>query len=277
MTDASGVATAEVSSYTVGQSWVYVNCEGVALGPTPNPIEWILPIGSKAVPNHGWALTPPREEPAWPGSWVHTLGIGNDDTTDAFVLKNLVIAVRPGPIDLNSLEYFTGWDTTLVGSGGMYIPPDTTIEWEIIGPEGSPPDSQHVYGHYEIWNVAGPETIPPVETWFDHYGFFEDCGGVWDRVADSSGFMLAQNRPNPFGGTTEIRYALPVASKVNLAVYDALGRRVKTVVDRYQSPGLKSVHWDGRNDRGREVSSGVYYYRLQAGKYVYARKLVLMR
>jgi hypothetical protein len=88
---------------------------------------------------------------------------------------------------------------------------------------------------------------------------------------------LHQNTPNPFNPSTTIRYYLPERMRVVLAVYDVSGRLVARLADEEQSPGEKAVQWDGRNMRGERVSSGVYYYRLQAGKELVSRTMVLLK
>ncbi|MBM2841390.1 MAG: Por secretion system C-terminal sorting protein [Bacteroidetes bacterium] len=77
-------------------------------------------------------------------------------------------------------------------------------------------------------------------------------------------YSLSQNYPNPFNPTTVIRFALPQASEVTLNVYDLLGRRVTTLVDGEQSAGYHSVEWNGTNSSGNKISSGVYFYRIEA-------------
>ncbi|MGH2570493.1 MAG: endo-beta-N-acetylglucosaminidase, partial [bacterium] len=90
-------------------------------------------------------------------------------------------------------------------------------------------------------------------------------------------FALGQNHPNPLGRTTEIRYALPRATRVSLAVYDVAGRIVASLVDREQEAGTYRVQWHGRNRDGREVAPGVYFYRMTAGGFSAVRKLVVIR
>ena len=75
-------------------------------------------------------------------------------------------------------------------------------------------------------------------------------------------FELMQNHPNPFNPETEIRYALPQAGFVKLVILDALGRAVRSLVQEQQSPGWRRTIWDGRNDNGAAVASGVYFYRI---------------
>lgn len=90
-------------------------------------------------------------------------------------------------------------------------------------------------------------------------------------------FFLAQNYPNPFNPTTAIRYSLPVAADVNLTIYNLLGEKIRTLVDVHQQAGDFSVTWDGVSDHGTTVPSGVYVYRLSAGKNARQRKMILIR
>ena len=85
-------------------------------------------------------------------------------------------------------------------------------------------------------------------------------------------FELYQNYPNPFNPTTTIRYELPSSSMVRLSVYDILGREVSILVDERKNAGSYEVKFDGSN-----LSSGVYFYQLQAGTFVQSRKLLLLR
>ncbi len=91
------------------------------------------------------------------------------------------------------------------------------------------------------------------------------------------GFELRQNYPNPFNHATTIDYQLGMNTEVVLRIYNALGQEVRMLVDRTEGPGLKSVAWDGRDDRGRPVASGVYVYRLRAGNQLQSRKLLLLK
>lgn len=88
---------------------------------------------------------------------------------------------------------------------------------------------------------------------------------------------LHQNYPNPFNPTTVIRYDLPEASEVTLKIYDVIGREVRTLVNAKQSAGYKSIAWDGRNEQGVSVSSGVYIYRLLAGNHAQTRKMLFVQ
>ncbi len=95
---------------------------------------------------------------------------------------------------------------------------------------------------------------------------------VNDGVPMPQLFKLHQNYPNPFNPRTTIRYELPKSSMVTLSVYDILGREVKTLVNEAKQPGTYTVEFDGSG-----LASGVYFYRLQAGGFVEAKKLLLLR
>lgn len=74
-----------------------------------------------------------------------------------------------------------------------------------------------------------------------------------------------------------IQYELPHASQVTLAIYNLLGERVRTLATAKEPAGIKQAVWDGRNELGQLVSSGVYLYRLEAGEFMATRRLVLLR
>ena len=91
-------------------------------------------------------------------------------------------------------------------------------------------------------------------------------------------YALNQNYPNPFNPTTTISYQLPDDNtQVRLAIYSSTGQMVRTLVDGTQDAGVYSMTWDGRNDRGIPVSSGVYLYRISTDKFAQVKKLMIMR
>jgi len=108
-------------------------------------------------------------------------------------------------------------------------------------------------------------------------GYIKSATGVGNESAPTQ-FALHQNVPNPFNPTTVIRYDVPAGGgMVSLNVYDVAGRLVRTLIDGRQAAGVREVTWDGRDQSGRTVSSGVYFYRLVAGEYVQTRKMVLIK
>jgi len=90
-------------------------------------------------------------------------------------------------------------------------------------------------------------------------------------------FALHQNYPNPFNPVTTLRYDLAEDAMVNIIIHDMLGRQVKTLINRTQDAGYKSVIWNATNDYGKPVSAGIYLYQIQAGEYIQTKKMVLLK
>ena len=90
-------------------------------------------------------------------------------------------------------------------------------------------------------------------------------------------FALHDNYPNPFNPRTNIQFDLPRTSHVSLAVYDLAGRRVRTLVNEVRPAAMHTVVWDGGDDAGRRVASGVYYYRLVSDEFTDTRKMLLVK
>ena len=88
---------------------------------------------------------------------------------------------------------------------------------------------------------------------------------------------LWQNAPNPFNPTTTITFDIAHPSPVRLRIYDVAGRLVRVLVDRDLGRAQHDVGWDGRDDGGRPVASGVYFYRIIVGDFVETRKMVLLK
>jgi len=90
-------------------------------------------------------------------------------------------------------------------------------------------------------------------------------------------FGLDQNYPNPFNPTTGIAYALPEATNVRLEIFNVLGQQVKTLVNEYQNAGNYDVIWDGLNNNGSSVASGIYFYRLTTDKEQATKKMMMLK
>ena len=90
-------------------------------------------------------------------------------------------------------------------------------------------------------------------------------------------FSLSQNYPNPFNPQTVIKYTLPEDCHVELTIHNILGQKVMTLVNENQNAGYKMIHWDGRNEKGSEIPSGLYFYTIKTPKYHQTKKMVLLR
>jgi 2',3'-cyclic-nucleotide 2'-phosphodiesterase (5'-nucleotidase family) len=90
-------------------------------------------------------------------------------------------------------------------------------------------------------------------------------------------YILEQNYPNPFNPATTLKFTIPVAAKVSLQVFNITGKVVRNLIDEYKQAGSYSVSFDARDYSGRQLSSGVYFYRLHAADQVITRKCVLLK
>lgn len=90
-------------------------------------------------------------------------------------------------------------------------------------------------------------------------------------------FALDQNFPNPFNPTTLIRFALPQNASTRLVIYDLLGREVRTLVNSELNAGYFETTWDGKNNVGSQVATGVYIYRIEAGSFISTKKMMLLK
>jgi hypothetical protein len=165
-----------------------------------------------------------------------------------------------------------------------YCPRDPVAQFAAIASE---------IGAAMLWGFSIIPNNDPAEYTFDKFQFLPrltsaeelaGCQGTWDLPigVDEDGFpfranRLYQNRPNPFNPTTEIRFSLAQTSKVEVAIYDVNGRLIKTLVDGKEEAGLHSVVWDGTNDSGNKVGSGVYWSRMKTEKFTSNKQMVILK
>jgi len=138
--------------------------------------------------------------------------------------------------------------------------PSTPAQWYelVIRGTANPKEESTTTAHLEVREQTG------VEDWIDN-------PNSPDR------FALFQNHPNPFNPETKISYYLPTASYVRLTVYNVLGQKVRTLFDGHQDAGTHTLIWDGKREDGTSLSSGIYFYRMQAGDFRETKKMSLMK
>ena len=165
------------------------------------------------------------------------------------VVANLVFQIILDPCPLVSLTplHFKFIDST---SNTLYIPPN-----------------HQFIGQNEIEYKNG-------------YIFIQCSNDVSEEEEGSNlskDYKLYQNYPNPFNPESIFEYAVPIDCYVKLSIYNILGQRVRVLVDEYQNSGLKSVNWDGKDNQGREVAGGVYFYSIKAGDFEQTKKMILLK
>jgi hypothetical protein len=90
-------------------------------------------------------------------------------------------------------------------------------------------------------------------------------------------FALHQNFPNPFNPTTEIRFDLPEAGNVNLSIYNLMGQKIRSLSSEMMTPGYHAIIWDGTNDMGSQVSTGMYFYAIQSSEFQATKKMLFLK
>jgi hypothetical protein len=109
-------------------------------------------------------------------------------------------------------------------------------------------------------------------------GETEICSAAKEASLEGSlDLALSQNYPNPFNPTTMISFTLPQRTRVTLSIYDVKGRAVRVLVDDIISAGFKEYEWDGKDSRGHPVTSGLYFYCLDAGDRSVTKKMAVLR
>jgi hypothetical protein len=90
-------------------------------------------------------------------------------------------------------------------------------------------------------------------------------------------FAIRQNYPNPFNPSTTIQYSLPERSRVTINIYNLLGQRVSQLVDEIQTAGEHTAIWDGTDQSGNSVATGMYFYQIKAGDFMDSKKMILIK
>lgn len=170
--------------------------------------------------------------------------------------------------DIHPLDGSSGW----VGAHSIMYTDDGMESWS-ISLEGNEYSLRAItsFGQENAWAVGDSGSILK-------FSLGESGIQNWDYSDHlPERFQLLQNFPNPFNSSTTIQFYVHRRQNVRLAVYDLKGREVSRLLSQILSPGKYSAGWDGRDDRRRPASSGVYLYELQAGDVTYTKKALLVR
>ncbi len=170
------------------------------------------------------------------------------------------------------------WYAVYRGDCSGFFPSESTLIAQVAEPAWV--DSQVTMGKTYRYRVAAVNSMGYGSGYSQEV---EGRTGVRGRKEERlpTRFFLSQNYPNPFNSNTAIGYQQSAISSqrsaVSLKIYNILGQEIKTLIDEKQAPGYYSVLWDGTNQEGKELPSGVYLYRLRAGRFSQTRKMVLIR
>ena len=204
-------------------------------------------------------------------TWYHFVAVVGDDFNTGY-LNGVELTDRHynfgGPNDSEFFEDVVNPGLCLIGKG-RFSNFNNPCHFEGMIDElhifGEPLDSSQIQ---ELYNDGkrGPQPR---------------AADVWPRPSQvnlgAHAVVLHQNHPNPFNPTTSIRFVVPKRAHVNLAIANATGKVIATLLNRAVAPGPQEVEWDGRDGSGRPTASGVYFYRLKIGDEVFTRKMMLVK
>ncbi len=132
-------------------------------------------------------------------------------------------------------------------------------------------------GTFYSYRLCGFDDENYQTSWTPEIMFIYGAVGVKNTLSQPFDYNLNQNYPNPFNPTTIISYDLPEASDLSLTIYDITGRTITTLTDTHQLAGTYSIQWSGTDDSGNQVSTGVYFARLQSGDFSQGIKMVFLK
>jgi hypothetical protein len=206
------------------------------------------------------------------------------DNTEAGAQGRILPPHDPHPDDhiLHNTKGFVSHDAYL--SGQISIEPYAEEMWLLQALEGDslPWLSQFEGQNFQPYQQQYAGTYDPAESLYAVVEYAIMIMQTPVLVMEEEGttpphFELIQSYPNPFNNSTVIEYRLQKPTEVSLTVYNVLGQKVRTLVTVEKQGGLVKVIWDGKDDRGRDLSSGIYFYRLRAGEVSQTRKMVLLK
>jgi hypothetical protein len=206
-----------------------------------------------------------------------TINISNLDIPFSF--KYLVTRLQDETIstvlgNYDCKKFLTQWEvkafilfqeiTLLTTNDTIWIAPDNWIVQDIIP------------GQYLQINIPPfvqiEQAIPGLET-----KLTDEIVSVENKELKPSNFTLEQNYPNPFNPSTKIKYSVPQSSNVLIKVFDMLGNEIESLVNEEKPAGTYEIEFDSHTGEARNLPSGIYFYRLQAGSYIETKKMVLMK
>ncbi len=182
-------------------------------------------------------------------------------------------------------EYVFGADTCVIDTAGN---PVMSPSWMVVAPkvdldgDGNKEvvASYLIAGSIDAQDSTGGVPIPDeAKRWLQVYEFgtLTAIDQPW-KVITADDYKLEQNYPNPFNPTTTIKFYLPINKQISLTVYNALGQKVKTLINNeLLTAGEHSVQWDGTNNAGQKVASGMYIYELKYGNFKIQKRMTLLK
>ncbi len=213
-----------------------------------------------------------------------------DDDEELPVISNITVwpdTSFQGPfpvystiIDNEGISKAELWYKTSVDTNWAFIEMDTTgVADEYLAEIPLQPISTEVWYYIYSEDIAIPanQAKDPADAPNTSYSFVAGYIGTEEAPRIPKIFFVAQNQPNPFTGATEIIYGLPKDSHVEITVYNLLGQKVASLVQGNKKAGYYTINWDRKSNVGKRLATGIYFYRMEAGKFKATRKLTILK
>lgn len=222
-----------------------------------------------------WGLTASDD----PGGYrVHEPNNDNGTITPSAALSSLAYTPQES-IEVIKYLYRTYW-TSVWGEYGFYDAFNPTDNWfadsYLAIDQGPIIVMIENYRSGLLWNnfMKNPEIQPML----DAIGFVPDSTtAVGDLIPEENSFRLFGNYPNPFNPSTTISFTLPYTESIRLSIYNSLGEKIRELADEEFPSGLNEIVWDGKDQSGVSLSSGIYFYQLKTSTNLTTGKMVLAK
>jgi hypothetical protein len=254
----AGAALPPIGDVAVSHRIPSVNCGLCLLGPINNPTGLLVTVGALDQATGGWIGLVDPDQHTWDDELnvrvSYRVANGEVPLPQLSPCDPMYAQLPMVPVGMGMVNPEDGFSFALDIPGDIQTGQSLIVEVQSSWAQNSTTNQQL---------VEFPDPIPPPTP-------------VGETPVPSR--LALENHPNPFNPSTMIRFALPDAAAVTLRVYDVQGRLVRTLVDGVSKrAGVHEIEWNGTDDAGRAVSSGVYFYRLTAGTESLTRKAVLLK
>jgi hypothetical protein len=240
-----------------------------------------------------------------PGFWFYLLWQQRRDALDDWDIFSYDFDFQ----EIDSLDLGSGDETNIQGVEFRWIGKESLILPTVTAFEGNTTGNLEIYtmdsGGFpaNVSEFDGVDTLPalsdysyaegqsqPFRVWcawqrylngkWQIWGSFTELNwglGIPTEGKEINSFTLSQNYPNPFNPVTTIAFYLPHSGDIQLEIYDLMGQKIRTLAAESIIAGSHQVEWDGRDNAGKNVASGIYVYRLKGGNFIQSRKMLLLR
>ncbi len=281
-----GVITGDTSVYALYEAYVLQDADTPWSGTFVSWIPDTLLLGQK-VKVTGMVT---EADPAWPYKWgglTKLIDITSVEVTGTGTHSPLNVTTWDLSLENPEVESYEG---VLVSVQDVQVTSNNLYDWTVNDGSGGCLMDDDACALDSFFAQITPGSTLERITGFFTYSFgtykielrdsadFAGFVGVQDNTPLTPlVFRLEPNYPNPFNAATRLSYTLPQTMPIKLVIYNLAGQQVRTLVEATQTAGLHSAIWDGRDALGLPVSSGVYFYRLQARDYLQSYKMVLLK